>query len=158
MAVALATGLGLTVSAGVAAADTITQTYTCWPGGGLKTMNVTVTAPAAVTSGQPAPVHVVLEDTVPWTGAELAAGQARFVAFVTLGGAGSGEVQVSPLTNLTAVPPGGTYRIERTQQFTFTTAGTVTLSVRAWGVPIYAACYTPNGVTPPVAETLTVLP
>lgn len=155
VAVAVMAGLGLGATA---AADTVTQSFTCYPGGGSKTMNVTVTAPATATSGQPTPVLVRLVDTVPWSGSELAPGAAYITAWVALGGAGSGEVHVYPLTNPAAVPPGGQYRVERTHEFTFTTPGTVTLSVRAWGVPIYAGCGTPSGVTPPVAETISVLP
>lgn len=155
VAVGLVTGLGLAESA---AADTVTQTFTCYPGGGTKTMNVTVTAPATVASGQPAPVHVKIEDTVPWTGAEIPAGRASINAWVKLGGVGSGEVQVYPLTNPTAIQPGTFYRIERTHEFTFTTAGTVTLAVRAYGIPLYGGCGTPSGVNPPVVETVTVQP
>jgi hypothetical protein len=158
VAVGLATGFGLAVTAESAAADTVTQSFECYPGGGTRTMKVTLTAPATVTKGQPAPVHIELVDTRPWTGSAIPAGQSRITAWVKLGGVGSGEVQAYPLTNPADIPTGGTYRIERTHQFTFTTAGTVTLAVRAFGVPLYAGCGTPAGATPPVAETVTVRP
>jgi hypothetical protein len=156
-AVALATVAGLTVTASSATADTISQRFTCWPGSYAKTWNITVTAPATVPRGQPAPVYIKVEDPEPWDGSELAPGQIRITAYVVLGGAGSGEVQVQPpLTNPTTIPPGARWHAEGTRQFTFPTAGTVTLAVRAFGMPLYYGCGTPSGSTPAVAERVTV--
>ncbi|RSN11130.1 hypothetical protein DMC63_30260 [Streptomyces sp. WAC 05977] len=153
---AVATGFGLTMTAGTASAGTVTQT--CYVNGTDigRTVNVTITAPATVTRGVPVPVFLKIQDVKPRTGSPLEARAIRAIASVKLGGAAGGEIKFDPLINPTEIPVGGYWYIEGTEQFTFTTPGTVTLSFRNFAQPIYYGCHMPKDQELPVIETVTV--
>lgn len=155
VAVAVATGFGLTVTAGAASAGTVTQT--CQPYSGPRTLHVTITAPATVARGVPVPVFVKVDGVEPWPNSELSAGSAWLVGFLRQGGVGTGEVKIDTLRNPAAIPTGGHFSIEGTQQVTFSTPGTVTLGLHRFGRPLtYWWCALPADQQPPVAATVTV--
>ncbi|MFD6067814.1 hypothetical protein [Amycolatopsis lurida] len=156
VAVAVATGFGLTVAAGTASADTVTQT--CYVNGSDigRTVNVTITVPATVTRGVPVPVFLRVRDVEAWTGRPLGAGAIMGIGVIKMGGAGSGEFKANRLGNPTAIAVGEHWYVEGTEQVAFTTPGTITLGLRMFGQPIYYGCLIPTGQEPPVAATVTV--
>ncbi|MFC6081117.1 hypothetical protein [Sphaerisporangium aureirubrum] len=149
----------LTLDAAPASAGTVTVNYTCaaitgpW---GYKVFDVSVTSPATVTRGQTAAVQVAMTDTFMST-TSLAAGVVRGTMTLHLGGAGSGTVDATGLTN-PAVAPGTPWRVSGgSAQVTFANAGDVTFTpgvfrAGAWG------CGVRTGYTAPVASTTHVNP
>lgn len=152
VSVGLAAAFGLTLAADSAAADTVTHTWRCYPGPSIRTVYVTVTAPATVKKNVATAVFVKTEDSEPYPGPNP--GTPRSTGLLLLGGAGSGTVNF-PLSSPTVLQPGDPWVMEGTANVTFTSTGTGTLTLNGHGVPPYFNC---GQTDPPVAETVTVQP
>ncbi len=139
-----------------ASAGTVTQTWFCvsiFGGGGNVDYRITITAPATATRGQTATVTTSVV-TVNNHGAYVAAGVVRASMTINLGGAASGTITATGLTN-PEIQPGTPWRVNGgVAQITFANAGNVTfraagLNAGSWG------CVS-NGLPQPVAATTTV--
>jgi hypothetical protein len=123
----LAASFGITVfNAPSAAADTVTVSYICgvptFPPHWNDAYRVTVTAPATATRGQTVTVTASL------VGIQATANTYQAALVITLGGASSGTITATGLTN-PAIPAGGTPKWNGGRaQVTLASAGTVTFT------------------------------
>ncbi|HET6707187.1 hypothetical protein [Amycolatopsis sp.] len=126
-------GLGL-VAPVAAEAGTVSVTWGCGTFGGpsgIKTFEITVTAPATATAGQTVTVHIDVLHVTPW-GPAAAAGTYTGRAGLDLGGAASGHVQAYNLTN-PEIAAGAPFRMTGgTVQVTLPTAGQVTFATTGY--------------------------
>ncbi|WP_372672130.1 hypothetical protein [Amycolatopsis kentuckyensis] len=133
VAVVAAAGLGL-LGPGVAEAGTITVTWGCGTFGGpagIKTFEITVTAPATAAAGQSVTVHADVTFVTPWGSAEPAGKYTGRVG-LDLGGAASGHVDATGLTN-PAIDAGAPFRMTGgTAQVTLPAAGPVTFATTGY--------------------------
>ncbi|KDN18289.1 hypothetical protein [Amycolatopsis rifamycinica] len=132
---AVAAGLGL-VAPVAAEAGTVSVTWGCGTIGGpagTKTFEITVTAPATATAGQAVTVHADLTQVAPaWAGGTAPAGQFTGYVVLELGGAASGRVNATGMTN-PVVQPGTLFRLTGgTGQVTLPAAGPVTLATSSY--------------------------
>lgn len=159
-AVATAAGLGL-VAPAAAEAGTVSVTWGCGAFGGpagIKTFDITVTAPATATAGQPVTVHADLTQVSPtWVGTEPAG---RYTGYVVLelGGAASGRVDATGMTN-PVIENGGLFRLSGgTGQVTLPAAGQVTLATSGYVLYYSTGTWISScgGGAKPVAATIQV--
>ncbi|MFE3599930.1 hypothetical protein [Streptomyces sp. NPDC059142] len=99
----LVTGIG----AGTAMADTVSTTYSCAAGGQTLevTEKITITAPATANTGDTVTLQVAVEHGTKTTGT-VPAKSVTAQMVVTVGGAGSGAVTATGLTNPEEIPQG----------------------------------------------------
>lgn len=135
MVLAATTGFALAVPA-AAEAGTVSVTWGCGAFGGpagVKTFEITVTAPATATAGQTVTVHADLKQVSPaWGGGTEPAGKYTGYVSLELGGAASGRVDAAGMTN-PVIESGGLFRLTGgTGQVTLPAAGQVTLATRSY--------------------------
>ncbi|HEX6343603.1 hypothetical protein [Umezawaea sp.] len=159
MALAM-TALGGLVAPPAASANTAAVVFTCSEAGSeevLLTYSVSVTAPAVVRKGKPIALTVSATKPAP---ADIPAGGIAGQMQVVLGGAGSGSVTATGLTNAVAVPIGqpmllgpgsATATVANTGVVTFK-PGTFTMSI--W-IGTTLTCTLPSG-GPVLASTVVV--
>ncbi|MEV7091531.1 hypothetical protein AB0M80_01690 [Amycolatopsis sp. NPDC051045] len=132
--VAVAAGLGV-VAPAAAEAGTVSVTWGCGSFGGpagVKTFEITVTAPATATAGQTVTVQADLKQVAPAWGPTEPAGKYTGYVALELGGAASGRVDAAGMTN-PAIAAGTPFRMTGgTGQLTLPTAGPVTLATRSY--------------------------
>lgn len=157
---AAVTTAGIIIAGGSAAsADTVSVSYTC-SGFGFPVQNftysVTITAPATATRGQTVTLQASIAATSP-SSQNVAAGVNRAELDIVLGGASSGTVTATGLTN-PSIQAGTPWRVEGGQaQVTLSNAGTVSFTPATWRMTTFHyGCSVKNGTTAPVADTTSV--
>jgi hypothetical protein len=148
----------LTVGATPAAAATVTMEYRCAYMHIVfaRTYDITITAPATASTGQPVTVTATVASRHPLSQDEPA-GAYRGEHVLTLGGAASGDFTVKPLSS----PPlqaGEPWRLSGSSRITFDNPGTVTFKPGLVGLtrPLTQGCIPANANTAPVAATTRV--
>lgn len=138
-----------------AAADTITVTWSCSSEAGSFTgdYHVTVTAPATAAAGSTHAVSVSAEGATTQD-QQIAAGTISATLQVQLGGAGSGVVTATGLTN-PEITPGTPWRVAGgTAQVTYPSAGEVTHTPGTLDAGVFTC--SPASSPAPVAAVTTV--